>query len=400
MISHEHKCIFIHIPRTAGTLIEKLICGNDYWYIKKQEKHLWANEAKKIYADYWDDYFKFTIIRNPYDRMYSLVKKFPGFANQKLNGNILEDIDGYLERFTFDNKPVEIDHRFHNRTKIFNGNFSKHSMYQNIIGNDMDLILDYDSLSATLPVLSNAIGVDIDPSIIRKKTNSYMDLISDKAKKQIYSIHKNDIDRFKFDNAKHHSQLGQEKWVLAKTLYKTGGFFVEAGACDGKNLSNTFALEKDYGWNGICCEPNPEYHTELSENRTCQISHDCLYSVSGKFVEFAPANELGGIVSEFKTDGGDIRANKRNVHEKILVKNISLLDLLEKYNAPKNIDYISLDTEGSEISILSTFDFNKYNVKLWTVEHNNISLGPLINLFQKNGYDYTKIKFDAWFFKK
>ena len=52
---------------------------------------------------------------------------------------------------------------------------------------------------------------------------------------------------------------------------------------------------------------------------------------------------------------------------------ISLLDLLKKFNAPKIIDYLSIDTEGSEYEILSNFDFQKYQFKVITCEHNHTS---------------------------
>jgi FkbM family methyltransferase len=398
VISHKHKCIFLHIPRTGGTAIETSICGEDYWFINKREKHLIADQAKEKYSDYWNNYFKFTIVRNPYDRIYSLVKRYPKYANQALNGKILENVDGYLQKFAYCDKPIEFDHRWCDTSKLIDENLSEHSMYENIFGRDMDLILDYDNLIETISIFTKAIGIETE--LVIQKGNNYEQFISDRAKDQIYNIHKNDIDRFKFNNRNFRSQLGQDKWVLAQTLYKKGGFFVEAGACDGKRLSNTFCLEKDYGWSGICCEPNPNYHADLHKNRTSKISHDCLYGISNAQVQFAPANELGGIISDFKNDGGEKRKNKRNMHGQITANTISLMDLLKKYNAPKNIDYISLDTEGSEIGILSTFDFKEYNVKLWTVEHNNISFEKLVFMFESNGYNFIKNKFDAWFFKK
>lgn len=198
------------------------------------------------------------------------------------------------------------------------------------------------------------------------------------------------------------SQLNQDAWVLEQTNNKRKGFFVEAGACDGKMLSNTYILEKEYHWHGICCEPNPEYHQALSENRNCHIEYDCLYSESGRQLEFSKTNELGGITQEFKNDGNEaeLRRKRRLQSERCLVNTISLNDLLEKHNAPKNIDYISLDTEGSELSILSTFDFNKYNVRLWTIEHNHIILKELTDIFTNIGYDYSVKSFDCWFIKK
>ena len=59
MINHEYKCIYVHIPRTGGSFIEKVIDGVDWWEKNKEEKHLTASKAKILYKDYWDEYFKF-----------------------------------------------------------------------------------------------------------------------------------------------------------------------------------------------------------------------------------------------------------------------------------------------------------------------------------------------------
>jgi hypothetical protein len=67
MISHKLKCIFIHIPRCAGTSVELALDARDWWLYTPQEKHLSASEAKIRYADFWDDYFKFSFVRNPWD---------------------------------------------------------------------------------------------------------------------------------------------------------------------------------------------------------------------------------------------------------------------------------------------------------------------------------------------
>lgn len=81
MISHKHKTIFIHIPRTAGTSIEMLLEGRDWWLENPKEKHITASKAKELYADWWDDYFKFSIVRNPWDRVVSMYRN-PNYGRQ------------------------------------------------------------------------------------------------------------------------------------------------------------------------------------------------------------------------------------------------------------------------------------------------------------------------------
>jgi hypothetical protein len=81
----------------------------------------------------------------------------------------------------------------------------------------------------------------------------------------------------------------------------------------------------------------------------------------------------------------------------ITVQTISLTDLLDNYNAPTFIDYLSLDTEGSEYEILKTFDFNKYKFGLIDVEHNYVEprRTEIRKLLIDNNYTYIREnKFD------
>lgn len=66
MINHDLKCIFVHIPRCAGTYVEKVVDGRDWWVYDKARKHLSAEESKERYAEHWDDYYKFAFVRNPW----------------------------------------------------------------------------------------------------------------------------------------------------------------------------------------------------------------------------------------------------------------------------------------------------------------------------------------------
>jgi len=195
------------------------------------------------------------------------------------------------------------------------------------------------------------------------------------------------------------SQLGQDIWVLQQTSFKRNGFFVEFGATDGVLLSNTYLLEKGFGWRGICSEPNPKFFKELKKNRNCIVATDCLSGETGKVVEFIFADAYGGSKEYANADS---HYEKRAAYEvkngSFKLKTISLHDFLIKHNAPKEIDYLSIDTEGSELEILSVFPFEKWSIRLFTIEHNFTSQREYIRLLmQKNGYVCFEQFWDDWY---
>ena len=70
------------------------------------------------------------------------------------------------------------------------------------------------------------------------------------------------------------------------------------------------------------------------------------------------------------------------------------MTLLTKYNAPKEIDYLSIDTEGSEFEILNNFDFDRHQIKVITCEHNFTPMrSKIFDLLIRNGYARKYIGF-------
>jgi FkbM family methyltransferase len=165
------------------------------------------------------------------------------------------------------------------------------------------------------------------------------------------------------------AQLQQDVFVACFYGFKKSGYFVEFGATDGKSLSNTYLLEKKYQWHGILAEPAKGWQSELRKNRSCNIIDSCVWVESGKKIEFSEArNGEFSTLSNFLTN--ELHAKKRMNAKSYLVETITLNDLLSELNAPPEIDYLSIDTEGSEYEILKSFDFTKYQINLVTVEHN------------------------------
>ena len=199
------------------------------------------------------------------------------------------------------------------------------------------------------------------------------------------------------------SQISQDLLVLYFTELKKNGFFVEIGAANGFYLSNTLTLE-NFGWKGIIAEPLPRWHEKI-KRRKCQVDLRCIYDKSNSkliFEDVLDYPELSGAMEDLEQDNN---ASLRKNTQKFEVDTISLNDLLEEYRAPNKIDYISVDTEGSEYKILKNFNFKKYDVEIFTVEHNFIEnkRNSIFELMLSNNYArvfQTISQWDDWFIKK
>jgi FkbM family methyltransferase len=194
------------------------------------------------------------------------------------------------------------------------------------------------------------------------------------------------------------SQNYQDVWALHENQYKTEGFFVEFGATDGITGSNSYMLENMFGWKGILAEPNTVWHDALEKNRQCYISHRCVFTISGEIVEFVTTEDAAlSTVKGFGLDDefGDVRKNAPTIN----VDTISLVDLLDDYRAPNTIDYLSIDTEGTEYGILNAFfqQNYKYKVRAITVEHNFTPMRDKLHaLLASNGYTRKFTEISRW----
>jgi FkbM family methyltransferase len=203
--------------------------------------------------------------------------------------------------------------------------------------------------------------------------------------------------------SKSRSQLRQDLFVIFELKGKKRGYFVEFGATNGIDLSNTYLLETEFSWTGILAEPARVWERQLKANRpNTSIETLCVWKDSNSSLTF---NETA--VAELSTvdsfSDKDDHRNTRLGGKKYEVQTISLNDLLLKHQAPKQIDYLSIDTEGSEYEILKAFNFNEFNIKIITVEHNYTPTRQLIfALLTSYGYKrkYEKVShFDDWYVK-
>jgi FkbM family methyltransferase len=209
-----------------------------------------------------------------------------------------------------------------------------------------------------------------------------------------------ELCRFLITHAKSsYSQELQDLIALYFTQKKVG-YFVEFGATDGIELSNTYLLESEYGWKGILAEPAQIWHAALHANRKCHISTKCVYSVTGEKLNFSEVqNKTLSTISEYSA--GDLHSAERLNQKRYEVDTITLLDLLNHFGAPNYIDFLSVDTEGSEFQVLQNFPFDRYKFGFICIEHNFTENERRVDeLLLRNGYRRIlrhSSDFDGWY---
>jgi FkbM family methyltransferase len=182
-----------------------------------------------------------------------------------------------------------------------------------------------------------------------------------------------------------YSQRFQDIWALWETGFGRQGYFVEFGALNGKDFSNTYLLEQ-LGWSGVVAEPHPAYAAAVRQNRTCTISTKCVFDATGETVTFHAVQGRPALSSIAGFGTEDARSHLRERYIAHDVETVTLGDLLAESGAPKEIDFLSIDTEGSELRILNAFDFDSYRIACISVEHNDHQREALHTLLTSKGY--------------
>lgn len=181
-----------------------------------------------------------------------------------------------------------------------------------------------------------------------------------------------------------HGQAGQEQVVAEIFRSKPKGYFVDLAANHFIHLSNTYTLEQDFNWTGVCIEPNPMYRHDLVTKRSCTVSVNPIGAVTGEKVTFRMKHVFGGIVGASMDNKEEDTADKSGDTTLTLV---TLSDLLDYVQAPKRIDYFSLDVEGAEALVLEGVDFSKYTFLVLSIERPTAAIHEQLT---KNGF---------WFFR-
>ena len=153
------------------------------------------------------------------------------------------------------------------------------------------------------------------------------------------------------------SQLYQDvfaSFIIGEKFEKT---YLEFGATDGLNLSNSYLLENSFNWKGVLSEPSPQWHEALIENRkNSDIVTKCIWKESGKKLDFfmSDQGELSTLKDFIESDKISMPGNtevRKKSGKTISVETISLNDVIKKYFNNICPSYISIDTEACKEAI-------------------------------------------------
>lgn len=202
-------------------------------------------------------------------------------------------------------------------------------------------------------------------------------------------------------------QVGQDKFLNEEIFKnKRNGVFIDIGAHDGVTFSNTYFFEKELGWTGICFEPLANVFEILVRNRNCICINQCVADKDGQvaFIQATggdgvlavtdnPINMLSGILDtyderhlarlnvEIEMKGGKYTIN--------YMPCCILNNQLKKYFFT-HIDLLSIDTEGNELQILKTIDFDEFDIDIICVE-NNYGDQKIRDFLKTKGYNCIKV---------
>jgi hypothetical protein len=180
MIDHTRQLLFIHIARTGGTSIEGALVGSDWWFIEPTTKHLSASQARNQYGEpTWNSYTKFSVVRNPWDRVVSMWAT--GWWHADGTGHHTEILRDFIRRL----EPHKVE-------------YYRALQYNLILDQELDFVLRFENLQADFSGMLKAINQPdvILPHLEGRNRKHYRAYYDSETAEMVARIYEDDIRRF------------------------------------------------------------------------------------------------------------------------------------------------------------------------------------------------------------
>jgi hypothetical protein len=198
VVCYDLKCIYIHIPKTAGTSIEQFLKDNgknsiDYLGVRNNRSlhHLLATELRKELPFLFKKYYKFSLVRNPYDRLLSEYYWTPipgiGYKSGQSKADFITYVSNVVnKKLYFDN--IYNDHFIPQVDFLYSG--------KNLL---VDQIFRYEDLDWVVQYLKKKLNINNDLPYLNKSKNSIKKIEwNEKQKERIYKIYFRDFINFNY----------------------------------------------------------------------------------------------------------------------------------------------------------------------------------------------------------
>ena len=152
------------------------------------------------------------------------------------------------------------------------------------------------------------------------------------------------------------------------------GYAIEVGAADGLFTSPTLALEQR-GWHVVCVEPNPLYAAAARMTRKHVVQAACADFIANEY-PFTICNTEPHCKLHEMQGGSSLDVKRTELsrlgwtpkgEQRINVLVLTLDAIMQSYFAPSRQDrlttqlnFLSIDTEGTEDAVLRGFNFEKW----------------------------------------
>jgi FkbM family methyltransferase len=193
-----------------------------------------------------------------------------------------------------------------------------------------------------------------------------------------------------------YSQYNQDEY-LENQVFKSfkNGIFVDVGAHDGRTLNNTLYFENTHNWTGINIEPLKDVYDNLIINRPNCINLNIAVDENNGITEFISNKGYTEMLSGLKKHY-DSRHNERMLYEiqhyggstdVIQIETMRLENIFDKYNI-KHVNYLSIDVEGGEFSVIKSINFEKVFIDIIGFENNyDDNSTPILDFLKEKGYN-------------
>jgi len=187
----------------------------------------------------------------------------------------------------------------------------------------------------------------------------------------------------------------EDKFVIEYFGGKKNGFLLDISAADGVTGSNTFKLINEYEWSGILVEPCISHHEQLErlfgDFQEIKICKEAIHSTLKKTTFYEVERKEVGLSHTGESKHPLLKNNAFKTYE---VDCLNVMEMFEKYNAPKHIDFISVDCEACENHLLPFIDYKKYNIELFCIEngesfYRDVMLSNGYEIIHQNKYKFA-----------